>query len=259
MQHPPFWIHGLKRKGANAPRGMEWYRRIALIITGDYTQIERSPKTIEAEAGLGIPPSVYFFISSPVKDYSNGLFLYTIQGETRTASDSGVTPFDSGGLWSGQMHTNPHLASAESKREFYRKYHYSLRDWRRVFRQYISEYQVSFETYVDGLPPKASPTNPKIIVTKPPNREYDWIWEGRIQLPPPPEILTLSKFVCRRDKLGSLKANLQKFRRTRLIARTTVHTVTRWTKVALNVIVPDNSESTLQRTRLYLKEQGFPE
>ncbi len=255
--HPPYWIQGLKPKGLTAPMDLEWYRRIVLIISRDFTQIERDPDTIMAETGLDIPPSIYFFVSTAVKEFSNGIFIYTVVGNSELSSYGSASPFDTGGLWHDHIHTDPELATNQSKRDFFKRYNFTLSQWRQAFRDFIATNHNSFDAYVDGHPPRPSFTKPIRIITGLPNTVRAWIWEGRLTLPPSSDAFHLHKFVCQPDKLGNLKSRLQSLRKQRLVTKRTVGEVMKWTNSDANLIILDLNESPHERTQEFLKSQGI--
>ena len=88
-----------------------------------------------------------------------------------------MTPFDSGGLWSGHIHTNPASTESAAKKVLFKQYNRSLIRWHDELCDYIAVNYDNFRDYVQGLPPR---TGSPPIVPLPPNSTQAWTWETRV-------------------------------------------------------------------------------
>ena len=86
-----------------------WRESMTGIIRRSWASRQRSPRTRQAEAGLGITGAPhYFYAMRTERAFGVAVFFFreTQSSEWREDLD-GATPFDSGGLWHGKVRTSP--------------------------------------------------------------------------------------------------------------------------------------------------------
>jgi len=106
------WVHGL-RPGSS---GVEWRRAIAAIILGQLEALPAGRKTLEAEAGLGLDPSWYWYVARTDSAFGHGVFFWRAQDQGWPDGARGVCPFDTGGLWQGHVRTASPTPTPEARR-----------------------------------------------------------------------------------------------------------------------------------------------
>ena len=115
------------------------YSLITDVLDDRWDGIERVPKTIQAESGLGIAGlPVYYFVMRTERAFGRVVFVYVCHEAVDSPPDGGATPFDSGGLWHGHVHTDPEMAQDE-KRHFFAEATVQLSDWNETFEAYVRE------------------------------------------------------------------------------------------------------------------------
>ena len=169
--------HGLRWRDEGDPTAQ--YELITDILQGRCADAERSPRTVEAEGGLGIPgqPS-YYFVMRTERAFGRAVFVYTDTGtsDRQTSHGGGATAFDSGGLWHCCIRTEPPTGRDERRRLFHAA-NIPLADWQPAFETYVQVNYARVEEYVAGHGPEVG-TPP--IVPKSPNRPRAWTWEVRV-------------------------------------------------------------------------------
>ncbi len=176
----PLWVHGLRSEIDDPAReNEEWQEVVTKIILGNLEGIISDAGTNEAEIGLGISPSFYWFIARTEEAYGGGIFFDFVDPETCKGIDGGVCPFDTGGLWKGYIKTDPPFDNDDERREFFSKNNTPLDSWSKNFRDYINENYSRFDDYVEG---KAPITGIIEIRDDGFNKPRAWTWEGRIVL-----------------------------------------------------------------------------
>ena len=89
----------------------------------------------------------------------------------------GATPFDSGGWWSGKIHTDPPLDTTERQATF-QTLDVPLRGWQDAFEQYIHAHYGTIGDYLEGRATKTG-SQPLEIIKGLPNTHRAWTWEVR--------------------------------------------------------------------------------
>lgn len=165
--------HGLGRAANREAR----YRLITDVLDGRWPDIGQEPRTIQAEAGLGIVGSpVYYFVMRTERAFGRVVFIYANDGTVDGSAGGGATPFDSGGLWHGHIHTDPAVNEGE-RRSFFHQANVQLRDWQQTFDLYLRANYATPEQYIRGLRPLDGTPQ---IVPGPPNKTRAWTWELRV-------------------------------------------------------------------------------
>ena len=161
-------------------QSMSWRRSMADLIRNRWTFRARSEKTEQAELGFGIEGNPhYFYVMRTEHAFGLAVFFFqeipTTDWPDRT---DGTTPFDSGGLWHGRIHT---LASLDvsSMRDVFLTQRKFLRFWADEFMEYISANYDSIEEYIIGDKPRIG-TYP--VIPDSPNSSRAWTWEARVPL-----------------------------------------------------------------------------
>lgn len=143
------WISGLRDDGTND----DWARHVSLLVLGDFHAIPQGPRTIQAEAGLGIPASKYWYVGRSEKKFGHGVF-WCEASTSWTPDERGVCPFDTGGLWHDRIRTTAPL-SDDSKKSLFETHDRNLVGWDVAIRTILKSQYISFADYVRGQPPPA--------------------------------------------------------------------------------------------------------
>ncbi|WP_159617148.1 hypothetical protein [Arthrobacter zhaoguopingii] len=137
--------------------------------------LPNSAKTGEAEMGLGIRPSAYFYLGRCDPDYGDQVVGY----ERPSTDESLVSPFDTGGLWHGHVVTTPPLAQSTLK-TFVARHSHGVPAFALAFQQWgNAEYNGSSKDYTAGQQPVKAAV-PNIDLSSPRAEPRWWTWEGRI-------------------------------------------------------------------------------
>lgn len=167
------WVFGLRPRYHYE----KWLRAVASIIVGRLDYLGQTQRTIEAQSGLGLEPSWYWYIARTKESFGHAVFLWDVEGLDWEAGTRGVCPFDTGGLWHGYIATVPHLANADDKRAFFHKNDHELSMWPNTVTNYLVGNYPTIADYVVGLSPRGGV--PEILKSLP-NTSLAWTWEGRL-------------------------------------------------------------------------------
>ena len=127
---------------------------VTSAIRGEWPAPQASERTQESERGLGIDGKPYYFYVLRAEE-NFGLVVFVLsEGEEADwpSGARGATPFDSGGLWSKKVVTNPALDSA-GRRAFFRGHDVPLVDWRAAFERYVRDRYGTVADYIEGSAP----------------------------------------------------------------------------------------------------------
>ena len=120
---------------------------------------------------------LYCFVMRTERAFGRAVFVYTDIGTgDQTSQGGGATPFDSGGLWHGHIHTEPPI-ERDQRRTMFRTANVPLTDWQGDFGTYVRTNYPRAEEYVLGHCPEQG-TPP--IVPRSPNSARAWTWEIRV-------------------------------------------------------------------------------
>lgn len=203
----PIWVFGFKK---DMPVD-DWYRDISYIILGYFDKISKRDKTILSEAGLGIEPSWYSYICRAEILYGNGIFFFEVETDEWGAKDRGICPFDTGGLWCGNIKTTPELITDQDKITFFEKHDSELNNWSTFFYDYIKNNYTDISEYIMGSPPDLGTGIEEIIKENPPNIDIAWTWEGRVPRSKIKSKTKLIRFYCSNDKLIHMIRSISSF------------------------------------------------
>ena len=181
----PLWVYGLRTP--SRPSDVEeeesrWRLTVALVILDQFEKVDQGEKTMETEAGLGIPPSWYWFVSQANTYFGNGVFFFLVETEGWSDNDRGVCPFDTGGLWHNKISTYPPIdpSDKDSKRTLFARYDRRLKLWDVSFKDYVYQNYYRVTEYIEGKAPTKG-SGVAEIVKGPPNSSFAWTWEGRVE------------------------------------------------------------------------------
>ena len=183
------WVSGLK-PGHAFDRSS---RAIADILLEKIELFGKSEKTAQAEAGLGLHPSWYWFVARTDDTYGFAVFFWTSTDELWYADERGICPFDSGGLWHGHVLLTPPLLTAAEKQAFFELHDRPLLGWNERFVEYLATNYDTFADYVNGLAPKSGIHE----IRKDANGPLAWSWEARLQRTDVPGRVVVSRLFCR--------------------------------------------------------------
>ena len=118
---------------------------------------------------------LYFFAMRSERAF--GLVVFALRLNVQPdPTVCGATPFDSGGMWTGQVRTVPALNGLQ-KRQLFRKNDTPLATFPHAFEAYTHANYSTMRDYVEGKPPsKGTPP----ITPSYPNSSRAWTWEVRI-------------------------------------------------------------------------------
>lgn len=172
LRHSPFGRDG------------DWLARTTEAIQGRWPPPAASVGTQRAESGLGIQGRPYYFYALRAeRDFGLVvLLLNETEGVDWPLDAKGATPFDSGGLWFGKIHTTPRLDQIGS-RGLFKAQEVPLAEWRPAFETHVGTHYRATADYVRGNAGTASmqPTNSEpAIVMGSPNGPRAWTWEVRV-------------------------------------------------------------------------------
>ena len=175
-------VHGLRQRHVGRDGG--WFERMTDTVAGTWPVPTDSTSTPCAEHGLGITGRPFYFYALRA-DENFGLVVFLlreVEGVNWPPGARGATPFDSGGLWSGEIVTDPSLNEG-GRRSFFEAHDVPLTDWRLHFETYIGTRYKTVADYVCGrvpaigtLPPDSGPA----IVMEVGKDPRAWTWEVRV-------------------------------------------------------------------------------
>lgn len=192
------WVFGL-RPHYDYPT---WSLAVMNIITGKFVGVGKRDRTIEAEHGLGIVPSWYWYIARSEESYGHSVFFWTPREVGFKPDDRGACPFDTGGLWHGRIVTRPMLRPGGERRSFFENSDRPVGEWRSIFHTYIEDNYEQFSAYVDGLVPRSGVS--PILYESPPNSSPAWTWEARLPFESVATYVRIARFYCRVDDFDFL-------------------------------------------------------
>ena len=222
----PHWVYGLRQRASHhaarpvAPSlDLDWLTVVCALIVERFDRLGMSSAT-EAELGLHIDPSWYFFICCSKHCFGNGVFLYNVPDSGWSDADGGCCPFDTGGLWKRKVKTTPPdlTATGDARLRFFAAHNHKLNNWPSPFWNYVKVNYSDLSAYVRGELP-----DPKIgkgieaitacyraaIV----NHDSDsraWTWEGRLVRWWPKRRAKPENFVCSKDHRKFISRKLAK-------------------------------------------------
>ena len=149
---------------------------VADVIRRRWVTLPRSSGTEEAESGLGITGEpLYFYAMRP--EHAFGFVVFALRLAVRPDTGvRGATPFDSGGLWIGEVRA-PRALAAPERRDLFRKHDVPLAAFPDMFERYANANYDTLDDYVEGRPPR---TGTPPITPGHPNASRAWTWEVRI-------------------------------------------------------------------------------
>ena len=183
----------------------DWKELVTNAILGNWPTPNRSPNTIDAENGLPISGTpYYFYVERTLRPYVFVIFLHKQvasleeQGHDNEIGTNreGATPFDSGGLWHSHVQTHP-LLNELAKKQFFLRQNVPLTSWRHRFDAYVNHNYSRIHEYICGVSPKHG-TPP--IIAGPPNESRAWAWEVRYPPKLAQESITLERLYMRRKQ-----------------------------------------------------------
>jgi len=182
------WVSGLKPRHAYD----RWSKAVADILLDLFDSVGKFDTTLEAEAGLGLPPSWYWFVARTDDSYGFTVFFWSSHGTVWRSDHRGICPFDTGGLWHGHVHLTPEVVDPAAKRAFFERHDQGLADWQVAFATYLANNYGSFADYVNGKPPGVG--IPEIRPDS--NGPLAWSWEARLDRTEVSGRVVVSRLYC---------------------------------------------------------------
>ena len=174
-------VHGLREVSVGVPTEAETedrlWRRTSEALLSRWPKPSPSPATVRAEEGLGILGSpYYFYVMRAHRTFGYVVFLFA---ETETnlgmpPDARGATPFDTGGLWLGEIHP---VKGKGPKLDLFASEEVTLDCWRPQFLSYMNRNYSDAVDYVDGKPPTPGIAGVTCLATE--NEARAWTWEVR--------------------------------------------------------------------------------
>lgn len=101
MNETEIYTQGLKQDDMTRAASHDWKQVLFRRLRSEYDQITRGSKTAEAETGLGMAPSAYWYVSRLEPDFA---YVATLSVGAGGPHGPGMTcPFDTGGLWHDKL------------------------------------------------------------------------------------------------------------------------------------------------------------
>lgn len=176
-------VHGLREESVGitteadgAETEDRLWRRISDALRSRWPKPSPSLGTARTEEGLGILGSpYYFYVMRAHKTFGYVVFLFEeIETNAMPSDARGATPFDTGGLWLGEIHP---VKGKGPKLGLFASEEVTLQCWRPKFLSYMNHnYSVAVD-YVDGKPP--TPGIAGVTCQTAANEARAWTWEVR--------------------------------------------------------------------------------
>lgn len=164
------WVLGIR------PKATVWYRRVQSLLLSTFPSDIAGVSTAAAENGLGLSPSLYWYVLRTEEHYGHVVFLWS-EREAFLPEDGAVSPFDTGGLWHGHVATDP-AVEPDDRKEFVAANSVPVSDWLVAFQSWIRANYARTAEYVEGQPPNVGVAR---IVYDSRNSAPAWTWEARVE------------------------------------------------------------------------------
>ena len=169
------WIQGLAENRKDDD-GKDWRPVVLRRITGLYGEIELGKTTERSEGDLDIEAHAYFAVGTSSPSYGRNILVFTFH-DLEDASDLTLTPFDSGGLASGQI-AGSELLDGDERTSLLAKYTFPSDAFVGPMAEWIATAFSSVALYVAGLPPTELLVDEFRLEKGQDSRA--WIWEGQL-------------------------------------------------------------------------------
>ena len=225
----------------------DWRELMTDAIRGAWPAPRASDQTLRAERGLGIGGRpYYFYILRAEEDFGLVVFVLNESEDANWPSNAkGATPFDSGGLWSGKIATNPELNDA-GRRTFFQRHDVPLVDWKAAFEKYIHAHYGTVADYLKGSAPGSGSklqNSGTVIIKGSPNDRRAWTWEVRV-----PHDLIARHLDLRAAYITEANHSryLHWLRRRTSLTESESRQIQRWVEHNVVVVAPMDDESVVQ-------------
>lgn len=166
------WVQG-QRAHLDARRSISWMELLYRRVTCDFDAIPSGEKTKEAEAGLGIDESTYFYVECPHPQFGDSVIAFVDTARELAA----VSPFDTGGLWFGHVPLNQELDNA-AKQVLVARWSIECPDYQLPFAEWVGRSIGSLQDYRTGVRPDAVVVEEIDLSTA---SSQSWTWEARLR------------------------------------------------------------------------------
>ena len=171
-------VHGLRNESVSHIDDEDslWHR-LANVLLSHWPEPEPLHTTVKAEEGLGIPGSpYYFYVMRSHKAFGYIVFLFeeAQSSASMSADTKGATPFDTGGLWLGEIHP---VDDKDKSRSIFTREEVPLKSWRKEFLSYMDRNYTNARDYITGRPPAHGIDG--IANNAQENETRAWTWEVR--------------------------------------------------------------------------------
>lgn len=129
---------------------------------------------MEAECGLHLRECVYLYVGRCQPEFSDSAICYV----DPDSCDADVSPFDTGGIWFGDIPTDPAIDGADDARAFLSRYTYKHDAYLAQFRAWVDECYDAPADYIAGEKP--SRPHAETIDLEATCDARAWTWEMRI-------------------------------------------------------------------------------
>ena len=236
-------IRGLRQGRVHGDR--DWRELMTDAIRGAWPAPSASDRTLRAERGLGIGGKpYYFYVLRAEEDFGLVVFVLNENEDANWPSNAkGATHFDSGGLWSRKIATNPELDDA-GRRTFFQHHDVPLMNWKTAFKMYIHTHYGTVADYLKGSAPRpesGQQSSGTVLVKGSPNDKRAWTWEVRV-----PHDLIAGRLDLQETYMTEANHSryLHWLRRHASLPESESRRIQRWVK--RNVVVPMDDESVVQ-------------
>lgn len=169
------WIQGMRRDDRTSTS--DWRQLLFNRLDGHESRIRQGRRTEEAEHGLNINPSSYYFVDRCEPAYGDRALAF--DHPDITFDSARVVPFDTGGLWHDRIETNPPGMTPSQKLEIVERCTFRSNDYLEAFIAWGRATFPSHAHYCRGSAPSESFCAIIALSLKKLDAR-SWTWEGRI-------------------------------------------------------------------------------
>lgn len=169
------WTQGMRRDDRTSTT--DWRQLLFNRLDGRESRIRQGRRTEEAEHGLNLESSSYYFIDRCEPAYGDRAVAFD---HPLVSLDSAcVTPFDTGGLWHDRIETQPPRMTAAQKTDIVERFTFSSEDYLQAFIAWGKSAFSNHGQYCHGSAPSHA-FCPEIRLSLDNMDARSWTWEGRV-------------------------------------------------------------------------------
>ena len=171
------WIQGMRPpEQLEDPHAISWQRLLFCRLTGRFSSIPSSTRTVASEAKLGVARAVYYYVGRTYPEFGH-LVVASEPSSHPSAEAAAVAALDTGGLVSGWIPLQEELAPAQLAALVHER-DLNGDTYIEVFGSWLDDAFTQTSSYVNGGKP-AWHTWPEVDLEESVD-ERAWTWETRI-------------------------------------------------------------------------------